>query len=214
MAGVQCAFNRYSGEGETCALSASRHLQEADAPGMAEGPDALGDITPEQDISPSASEGPDDGQTSKPPVPSVTPDSAGSPPEGLSPADAVQPATSEAAAKAASQEESAPSGNSPAEAGSPAAADSPSAASPPVPVDPFDELSEIAVVYTAEGLLEAVMNGTRHIEVREHLDLTKMDPQDEDGKIEMLALTTKTWSITVRILTRHSIVKQRALSLL
>lgn len=67
-------------------------------------------------------------------------------------------------------------------------------------VAPLDEKSEIVVVYTAEGLLDAVVNGGRHIEIREHLDLTKVDPQQTDGKIGMLALSTKTWSITVRSL--------------
>jgi hypothetical protein len=55
---------------------------------------------------------------------------------------------------------------------------------------------ELTVVTTTEGLQKALDLGKRHIEIREHLDFTKIRP---DGDVlESTSLDEPTWSIRVR----------------
>jgi hypothetical protein len=55
---------------------------------------------------------------------------------------------------------------------------------------------EVTAVTTAEGLQQAAYGGARHIEIREHLDLTTVDPAERFSSI--LSVRNSTWSISVR----------------
>jgi hypothetical protein len=61
---------------------------------------------------------------------------------------------------------------------------------------------EVTAVTTAEGLQQAAYEGARHIEIREHLDLTTIDPAIDDrfsDVLTILSVSNSTWSIRVRL---------------
>jgi hypothetical protein len=62
--------------------------------------------------------------------------------------------------------------------------------------------TQVSVVKTARDLQQAVSEGDRHIEIRQHLDLTTMDPLDYDDYVDIffaLFVSSSTLSIRVRL---------------
>jgi hypothetical protein len=62
--------------------------------------------------------------------------------------------------------------------------------------------TQVSLVKTARALQQSVSAGDRHIEIRQHLDLTTIDPADYDDNSDsffVLNLSSSTLSIRVRL---------------